>query len=49
MAKEISKTDFDLSTLSLEELIEVYEKIDEFIVFLEESKIEIEEKGTNDE
>ena len=49
MEKEISKTDFDLSTLSLEELIEVYEKIDEFIVFLEESKIEIEEKGTNDE
>lgn len=49
MAKEISKTDFDLSALSLEELIEVYEKIDEFIVFLEESKIEIEEKGTNDE
>ena len=49
MQKEKSKTDFDLSTLSLEELIEVYEKINEFINFLEESKIQIEEKGSNDE
>lgn len=49
MQKEKSKTDFDLSTLSLEELIEVYEKINEFINFLEESKIQIEEKGANDE
>ena len=42
MVKENSKIDFDLSTLTLEELIEVYEKIDEFIEFLDESKIEIE-------
>ena len=49
MTKENSKVDFDLSTLSLEELIEVYEKINEFIEFLGESKIEIEEKGNNDE
>ena len=47
--KENSKIDFDLSTLTLEELIEVYEKIDEFIEFLDESKIEIEVKGSNDE
>ena len=49
MTKENNKIDFDLSTLSLEELIEVYEKIDNFISFLEDSKIEIEEKGANDE
>ena len=49
MVKENSKIDFDLSTLTLEELIEVYEKIDEFIEFLDESKIEIEVKGSNDE
>lgn len=49
MVKENSKIDFDLSTLTLEELIEVYEKIDEFIEFLDESKIEIEEKGNEDE
>ena len=49
MVKENSKIDFDLSTLTLEELIEVYEKIEEFIEFLDESKIEIEEKSTEDE
>lgn len=49
MIKESSKTDFDLSALTLEELIEVYEKIEEFIEFLDESKIEIEEKSTEDE
>lgn len=49
MKKEKSKIDFDLSTLTLEELIEVYENIDEFLVFLEESKLEIEEKEESDE
>jgi hypothetical protein len=49
MTKENNKIDFDLSTLSLEELIEVYEKIDEFLLFLDESKLEIEEKSNNDE
>lgn len=49
MTKEKSKIDFDLSTLTLEELIEVYENIDEFLVFLEESKLETEEKVEEDE
>lgn len=45
MTKENSKVDFDLSALSLEELVEVYEKIEDFLVYLEEAKVEIEEKG----
>lgn len=45
MTKENSKVDFDLSALSLEELVEVYEKIEDFLVYLEETKVEIEEKG----
>ena len=49
MVKENSKIDFDLSTLTLEELIEVYDKIEEFLVYLEEGKVEIEEKGAKDE
>jgi len=49
MTKENNKIDFDLSTLTLEELIEVYEKIDEFLLFLDESKLETEEKSNNDE
>jgi len=49
MAKEKSKIDFDLSTLTLEELIEVYENIEEFLVFLDESKLETEEKVEEDE
>ena len=47
-AKE-SKVNFDLSELTLEELIEVYENINIFIDYLEESKIEIEEKENEDE
>ncbi len=49
MTKENSKVDFDLSTLSLEELIEVYENINNFLDYLDESKIEIEEKGEANE
>ena len=49
MTKENSKTDFDLSKLTLEELIEVYEKIDDFLVLLSESRLELEEKGNGDE
>ena len=40
---EENKINFDLSTLTLEELIEVYENIEIFLDFLEESKIETEE------
>ena len=44
MKKEENKVDFDLSVLSLEELIKVYENIDNFIRFLNDKKIVIEEK-----
>ena len=37
------KVDFDLSLLSLEELIEVFNDIDAFIQYLNDSKI-VEEK-----
>ena len=38
------KVEFDLSTLNLQELVEVYSNITDFINFLEESKIVLEEK-----
>ena len=44
-----SKVNFDLSELTLEELIEVYDNINIFIDYLEESKIEIDEKENEDE
>lgn len=44
MKKEDEKVNFDLSTLSLEELIEVYSKIGDFLEYLDESKLVIEEK-----
>ena len=34
------KTNFDISNLSLKELIEVYEAINTFLNFLDESKVE---------
>ena len=37
MKKEEEKVGFDLSTLSLEELIQVYQDINDFIGFLEEN------------
>ena len=47
--KEQNKVDFDLSTLTLEELIEVYDDINVFIDYLKESKLEVEEeKGTEE-
>ena len=36
--------EFDLSTLNLEQLVEVYKNITEFIDFLRENKIILEEK-----
>ena len=36
--------EFDLSTLNLQELVEVYKDITEFLNFLQESKITLEEK-----
>lgn len=47
--KKEEKVDFDLSTLSLQELIKVYGDINEFIDFLDENKIEIEERENEDE
>ena len=44
--KNSEKTvDFDLSLLSLQELITVYQKVAEFLDFLESKKIVEEEKG----
>ncbi len=43
------KVDFDLSLLTLEDLIEVYGKIEEFIEFLNSSKIVTEEEGESNE
>ena len=37
------KVEFDLSTLSLEELMEVYKNIVEFLEFLQENKITLGE------
>ena len=47
--KEETKENFDLSTLTLEELIEVNEDINVFIDYLEETKIETEEKGKEED
>ena len=47
--KEENKVNFDLSTLTLEELVEVYDNIKIFIDYLEESKIEVEEKGKEED
>ena len=44
MKNERSKVDFDLSVLTLEELIKVYENIENFIKYLKDKKIVIEEK-----
>lgn len=38
------KVEFDLSTLNLHELVEVYNDITDFLIFLEENKISLEEK-----
>ena len=42
MEKNDKKVDFDLSALSLKELIQVYEEMNEFMDFLNSSKIEEE-------
>ena len=43
MNKE-EKVDFDLSVLTLDQLIETYKEILEFLKYLESSRIEIEAK-----
>ena len=47
--KEETKVDFDLSALTLEQLVEVYEDINVFIDYLNESKIETEEKESEED
>lgn len=42
MKKETKQVDFDLSKLSLNELINLYEKVAGFITYLEENKLEDE-------
>ena len=37
------KIEFDLSTLSLQELVDVYKNITDFLGFLQENKINLEE------
>lgn len=49
MKKDEEKVEFDLSKLSLQELVEVYQNIKEFIAFLDGSRIEMEEVGEDDE
>ncbi len=44
MKEKVKKVDFDLSKLSLEELIKLNEEIVDFLEFLENSKIEQEEQ-----
>jgi hypothetical protein len=44
MNNEENRVNFDLSTLSLNELIKVYEDITSFLQFLDEKKIVKEEK-----
>ncbi len=45
MEKEENKVNFDMSVLSLKELIEVYEEIDKFIKFISDKKIEYDKEG----
>jgi hypothetical protein len=47
MSKEENKVNFDLSTLTLSELIKVYEDITSFVQFLDEKKIVQEEVVDN--
>lgn len=48
MKKEENKVDFDLSALTLNELIQVYENITDFLQFLNENKV-VEEKKVDNE
>lgn len=43
MTIDEEKVKFDLSTLSLQELVEVYKNITDFIDFLQENKIVLED------
>lgn len=47
MKKEENKVNFDMSVLTLKELIKVYEDIVDFLQFIEEKKISQDEKEEN--
>ena len=49
MAKKEEKVDFDLSVLSLNELIEAYNNIEEFLGFLTHSKVELDEQEQDED
>lgn len=49
MRKKEEKINFDLSNLDLHELIKVYEEINEFLSFLNDNKIVIEEEDDKNE
>ncbi|MBQ7789856.1 MAG: hypothetical protein IJ399_01180 [Bacilli bacterium] len=49
MAKKEEKVNFDLSVLDLHELIDVYNNIDEFLSFLKENKIEVNDKEEDED
>ena len=49
MAKKEEKVNFDLSVLDLHELIDAYNNIDEFLGFLNDSKVEVEEKEEDED
>ncbi len=48
MKREENKFDFDLSVLTLEELITVYNDVDDFISFLDSKKVEVEKKDEDE-
>ena len=48
MKKDERKVDFNLSVLKLDELIKVYGDINNFIKFLNDKKIVIDEKVTDE-
>ena len=48
MKKKVEKVNFDMSILSLKELIQTYEEITEFKNYLEEKKIIIDKKEKGD-
>lgn len=47
MAKKVDKVDFDMSVLTLSDLVKVYEDINNFMIFLDDKKIE-DEKAEED-
>ncbi len=48
MEKEAEKVDFDMSALTLQELVKVYGDITDFLQFLDDKKIVVEEKVENE-